>query len=631
MSPIQKSVFILVLLLAFMPVRQVFATSEPTSDVRIVVDVSGSMKKNDPNNLRSPAVRMLVGLLPEGEKAGVWTFAKYVNMLVPYREVNDAWRKEAEKQSNKIHSHGLYTNIELALDKATANIKVADDKYRRSVILLSDGLVDVAKDPKLSEASKKRILESLVPRLKKANVHVHTIALADSSDHELLREIALKTDGWYEQVDSAQALQRVFLHLFEKSAKRDTVPLKDNKFKIDSSIEQMTLLVFRSTDKPTELIKPDQSRLTEIKSVEGVRWHNEDSYDLITVDNPEAGDWNIDADLDPDNRVMVVTNLKLKTTDLPNNILIGESFDISASLTEKDKVITKTEFLGLVNARMHEESEISDPIDYDLNQNLQNGVYRSHIGEMFQPGRNDVVITMTSPTFERQRRQSINVVATPFTVDVEQLKDEPTRTHKIVISPDESLIKTDKLFITAMLTAEDGSEWSYDVMKSTPSQWQLTLADLQPEQDYHVALQIRGETLKGRDLFLQPEPILLVDEMKEPEVVPSIDDPLINDSTDVETEEEATPATEPKPEPEPEPVPEPEPEVVDEMAAAVDMLLPTIEPEITDDEAQIDENAMPASSKLAIGNGLILLLIVAGVFMWRRHSKLSSVNPGDKL
>ena len=107
-----------ILLLALMPVRQVLAASaEPVSDVRVLIDVSGSMKQNDPNNLRAPALRMLVGLMPEDAKSGVWTFARFVNMLVPWRDVNDNWRDEAEKDSRQIHSYGLFTNIEQALKK----------------------------------------------------------------------------------------------------------------------------------------------------------------------------------------------------------------------------------------------------------------------------------------------------------------------------------------------------------------------------------------------------------------------------------------------------------------------------------------------------------------------------------
>ena len=355
----EKYVLILMVLAVILPIRQSFAaTEEQVSDVRILIDVSGSMKTNDPNNLRAPALRLVVGLLPDESKAGVWTFAKYVNMLVPIREVNDDWRIEAERHSNQIHSYGLFTNIEQVLNKATASHKIADPSVRRSVILLSDGLVDVEAGDEISKKSRQRILDQIVPRLKKAQVAVHTIALSANADHELLRAISIATDGWYEQVDTADQLQRVFLHLFEKAAQRDTVPLTDNYFKIDDSVSEMTLLVFRSEgSRDTELVLPDQSRLKNDGLHGNVRWHHEENYDLITIDQPLSGDWKIDADLDPDNRVMVVTDLKLQTSDLPNNILIGETFDFEASLTEKGETIVRQDFLTLVDAQLGEENE----------------------------------------------------------------------------------------------------------------------------------------------------------------------------------------------------------------------------------------------------------------------------------
>lgn len=123
--------------------RQVFAADEPTNDVRILIDVSGSMRKNDPKNLRTPELEMIVGLLPDQSKAGVWTFAKYVNMLVPHREVTKTWRNHAGKKTGKIHSNGLFTDIEQVLNKAAVNQSKPDKASRRSVILLSDGLVDI--------------------------------------------------------------------------------------------------------------------------------------------------------------------------------------------------------------------------------------------------------------------------------------------------------------------------------------------------------------------------------------------------------------------------------------------------------------------------------------------------------
>ncbi|OQX44630.1 MAG: hypothetical protein B0D88_02055 [Candidatus Sedimenticola endophacoides] len=72
-------------------------------DVRVLIDISGSMKQNDPRNLRRPALRLLVGLLPEDARAGVWTFGQYVNMQVPLGKVDTGWKGRAREGASKIH------------------------------------------------------------------------------------------------------------------------------------------------------------------------------------------------------------------------------------------------------------------------------------------------------------------------------------------------------------------------------------------------------------------------------------------------------------------------------------------------------------------------------------------------
>lgn len=77
------------------------ASSGSVSDIRVLIDVSGSMKHNDPKNLRVPALQMIVGLMPDHAIAGAWTFGEYVNMVVPHSEVNDSWKLKAQQQSKK--------------------------------------------------------------------------------------------------------------------------------------------------------------------------------------------------------------------------------------------------------------------------------------------------------------------------------------------------------------------------------------------------------------------------------------------------------------------------------------------------------------------------------------------------
>jgi Mg-chelatase subunit ChlD len=615
MVRIAKYTWFVIAVMLLVDSRQVFATEQANNinDVRILIDVSGSMKKNDPKNLRVPALKMLVELMPEEDKAGVWTFARYVNMLVPIKPVSKEWRLKANQQTNQIHSLGLFTDIEQVLTKATNSMKEAESNQRRSIILLSDGLVDLHKGEQASKASRQRIIDELIPRFKALGITVHTIALSDNADHQLLKSISMATDGWYEQVDTAEALQRIFLHLFEKSTKRDTVPINaENSFKIDDSVTEMTLLVFRKEGSPkTELTLPDQSKLSAKNASFTVRWHSEANYDLVTIDNPMSGSWMIDADVDPDNRVMVVTDMQLVTNDLPNNILMGEGFDVEASLTEKGNVITRVDFLKLVDAKVIEENEFDYPLETSVNESLSDGVYRRTLGDSFKPGRNDVVVTMTSATFERQRRQSINVIDNPLNVYQEQLDGAVSRTHRIVMTPDETLIVPEGLSISAMLTAEDGSEWSYDVTKNQLGEWQLTLADLIPQQIYSLALQLKATTTKGREVFLQPSPIQLIDRN-----IPAIEPELDTSAAEESNQNDVEP----------------------EMPAEEESIFVTASDEGMEQEGgdeaeleQLDEEETSFSLNiLMIGNAIILLIIGVGVFMWRRQSA-AQTNPGDEL
>jgi hypothetical protein len=63
-------------------------TGNPSPELQILIDVSGSMKHNDPKNLRIPALKLLVNLLPDGTNVGIWLFAEKTRVLVKTGIVN---------------------------------------------------------------------------------------------------------------------------------------------------------------------------------------------------------------------------------------------------------------------------------------------------------------------------------------------------------------------------------------------------------------------------------------------------------------------------------------------------------------------------------------------------------------
>lgn len=278
-------------------------------------------------------MRLLAGLIPAGSRAGIWDFGKQVNMTVKVGTVNDAWRELARKQSKKINSVGLYTNIESAMRKVSFDWKKADPRYKRNLILLTDGHVDISKDDELDKASRTRILKEILPQLEKAKVRIHTIALSDDVDESLLSTLSAYTDGLYKKVDSADDLQKLFLQMLEQSITLDTLPIKDNQFSVDASINDMTLLVFNKYNKqPTKIVTPGKRTWTEASYPKKVKWFRDEGFDLITIKKPQKGQWKIIAPTDENNRVVVATNLKLKLNNLPSYLILGDVLEVNAYL-----------------------------------------------------------------------------------------------------------------------------------------------------------------------------------------------------------------------------------------------------------------------------------------------------------
>jgi hypothetical protein len=319
-----KQFFNILLFLAIAVIGQNALANDNHNDIRIVIDVSGSMKKTDPLNLRIPAMKMLNGLIPDGSYAGVWNFGRSVNMTVKWGKVDQAWRQQADIGAAKIHSNGLYTNIESALARATLGWEKADAKVNRSIILLTDGQVDISKDVEKNKASRNIILSNSIQALKKSGATVHAIALSKDSDETLLKQLALETDGSFETAESAKELQKIFLKLFERATDPDTIEFEGDKFTIDKSISELTLLIFRPKgSKPTQLYPPDSTTINSEQKGQST-WRSDEGYDLITIKKPTVGVWKIDAYSDPDNRLMVVTDLKLKLDEVPAYVTPSE-------------------------------------------------------------------------------------------------------------------------------------------------------------------------------------------------------------------------------------------------------------------------------------------------------------------
>ncbi|MDG2035045.1 MAG: VWA domain-containing protein, partial [Pseudomonadales bacterium] len=497
------------------------------ADIRVLIDVSGSMKQNDPRNLRRPAMDLLVQLFPVESRAGIWTFGKYVNMLVPHDTVTTDWREQSAQKSRLVNSVALHTNIGLALEKAIYDDgqKYSDTtSFNTSVILLTDGVVDIAKDPEANEQERQRIFQALLPRYQAAGIAIHAVALSTNADVDLLEHLAIETGGIFAVAEDAEDLNRIFLRAFDQSSPSDRAPLNDNRFLIDSSVEEFTALVFKQSGSDTTQIQSPNGQVFSADS-EGasLRWFASDAYDLITIQQPMEGEWTINAAIDPDNRVTVVSDLILAIEPIANNLYHGDKVALKASVLEGGKVISRDEFLDLftVTASLTQANkEFWQQVL--VRDNNGAGIYTHHldIQELDLLDEYALHVIVDGKTFKREKTLNFTVIK-PFKVEL--TANESEGEYSLSVTANDKRMHTDKIVLSANIVSPDGNELNVELDSQKVGEWSYQAKE-QSSGRYMIRLSATGENTDAHKIdYKLDEQVLSLDVPDAPEVPVSVD------------------------------------------------------------------------------------------------------------
>lgn len=595
-----------VLLLASLTIftHLIFAQSDSPkiADVRVIIDVSGSMKQNDPNNLRQPALELLVKLLPDGSKAGVWTFGKYINMLVPHRDVDADWRQLALEKGSEINSTGLYTNIGEALEKAAYDTGHPNDNYRTSVILLTDGVVDIDREPAINREEWRRIVDKVLPTLQSADYTVHTIALSDNADSELLNKLAVTTDGIAAIAKSADDLMKIFLAAFDNAAPAEQVSLEGNNFVVDSSVEEFTALIFtQAGSAPTRLVSPEEKEYSFEEEDPYLRWYRSDKYDLITVEKPIEGEWRVLADLDPDSRVTVVSNLSLVVKPLRNNLPDNDTETLSLLLSENNKTITRRNFLELLDIQ-YTLVRKDDGKQWQGSLSSKgvptNGIYTQELNNFQRAGQYALTVHVDGKSFNREFKHTFSV-RQPFELRSEKNSRDGKTQFYFSVSYYGDDIERNKTIVAARVLDPEGRNAIRPFTAGQGDSWELSYFP-EVEGNYEFAVRVTTENSQGEKLDVALAPVMFA--------MSNSDNPF------------SAPASEPVvadlPQPEPKiDLPEPTPEIetgADDPPPSQAISDPVANQEPTSVNA---EPAQESSNKwilyAALGAGNLLILVLA--------------------
>lgn len=207
------------------------------------------------------------------------------------------------------------------------------------------------------------------------------------------------------------------------------IPLLDNRFRIDPKTEQITFILNHSKGSPLiVLVRPDGSKLYPHKHPKSVGWVSGKMHDIITINNPMAGPWQAIAQLDGDNRIKLLSKVRLEINKLPLKLYAQEYITTHASLYYDDKLMTNSAYLDNAKLRVSLIGEASrqlmlyqddgkgyDALPFD-------GKLTARLYIDLQPGRYLLSIRTKNDIFIRNVNRDAVVFLSPVTYKIQPLK-----------------------------------------------------------------------------------------------------------------------------------------------------------------------------------------------------------------
>lgn len=165
-------------------------------DVLLVLDNSGSMRKNDPNRLAPSAVAQFIERQPGDTRIGIVMFADEPELVVPLTPV-DTGRAELTAAMDRLNYVGRWTQTAAAIERALYELNNNGRvDAQRAIVLMTDGIIDTG-DATRDAGHHDWLRNSLAPQAARGGVQIYGLAFTERADYQLLQSLAVATSGDY--------------------------------------------------------------------------------------------------------------------------------------------------------------------------------------------------------------------------------------------------------------------------------------------------------------------------------------------------------------------------------------------------------------------------------------------------
>lgn len=281
------------------------AATSSKIDAVLVLDVSHSMSKSDPNSIGNEAMKLFIDMLSaQGDRVGIVAYSEQIEREKALLEIRSAQDKDNLKGFIDQLNRGSYTDIAVGVKEAVQILQDSGDPgHEPMIVLLADGNNEFNPKSGRSQAQSDQDMEQALSAAEQEQIPVYTIGLnADGKlNKEALAAIAERTGAKSFATDTADDLPQILSEIFASHMELNIVPV--DSITADGSYQEVPVTVPNAnvleanisimSSQPVEAKLVDPSGAQVPIPSDGALLSKSASYSLIKLLTPVEGEWRL--------------------------------------------------------------------------------------------------------------------------------------------------------------------------------------------------------------------------------------------------------------------------------------------------------------------------------------------------
>lgn len=489
-------------------------------EVRMLVDTSGSMYEADKRELRRTAVEAFPALLPPDARAGVWSFSDRATPLVKFGPIDTVFGENILEAAKNLSDKGLQSNLTDAIITVTKNWWQVDEQKTKVLFIISDGDINLSAQAPDNRASRERLLNEILPKLRAYGVRIYCFALSEAADIELLDALSEQTKGRAARFDAPEPLIASLTSAINETSKIASYQNQKHLIEINSKAKLFSIVLENMDDSEVQLKDPRGRIYTQTKVSNNLSWAKRERKHLISITEPIPGTWELVAHLSPEKPYRIYQNLNLVVQPIPQDLLLGEKILITAAIQEKDTRVTDINLLQFLE--MTAVLLRSDAVDniYKLRDDgyapdlyVEDGKYALAVPTIDTEGDNVIIFKAKTPTFYFEEKQKYTVHPTAATISAKlERKEDNFIRYGVTITPEGGFIDLAQTDINVKIKIDDRSENEINPQLEPNGTWYFPVNFKTDVRQVILTVNLTGKTPDQRPIKLALTPFIILND-----------------------------------------------------------------------------------------------------------------------